>query len=62
MSKPFTLIAAVIFLLVAGAHAYRAYAGIAVVVGGHEISAMASWIVAAVCAVIGVMLFSEARR
>ena len=62
MSKPFTLIAAIVFLLVAAAHAYRAYAGLAVVVGGHEISMMASWIAAAVSAVLGIMLFAEARR
>ena len=62
MSKPFTIIAAIIFLLVAAAHAYRAYAGLAVIVGGHEIPVMASWIAAAVSAVIGLMLFREGGR
>jgi hypothetical protein len=62
MSKPFTIIAAIIFLLVAAAHAYRAYAGLAVVVGGHEIPVMASWIAAGVSAVIGLMLFREGGR
>jgi hypothetical protein len=60
--KPFTLIAAIVFLAVAALHVYRIYAGLTVVVGGHEISMMASWIGAGVAAVLGIMLFMEARR
>ena len=60
--KPFTMIAAVIFLMAASAHVYRAYAGLPVAVGGHDIPVMASWIAAAVCGLLGIMLFAESRR
>lgn len=62
MSKPFTTLGAIVFLVVAAAHAYRIYSGMAVVVGGHEISMMASWAGAAVAAVLGLMLLVESRR
>ncbi len=60
--KPFTLIGAILFLLVAAAHVYRAYMALPVVIDGHPISVMASWIAAAVSGVVGIMLFMEARR
>jgi len=60
--KPFTTIAALIFLLVAAAHVYRAYAGLPVVVDGHDIPVMASWIAAAVAALLGLMVLVESRR
>jgi high-affinity Fe2+/Pb2+ permease len=62
MSKPFTMIGAIIFLIVALAHAYRIYAGWSVVVGGHEIPVMASWAGAAVSALLAYGLFTESRR
>jgi hypothetical protein len=60
--KPFTIIAALIFFVVAAAHVYRAYSGFDVTLAGHPIPVMASWIAAAVSALIGVMLISESRR
>ena len=57
--KPFTIISALLLLLIAAAHVYRAYAGIDVVVGTHHIPMIGSWIAAAVCAVLGIMLFAE---
>jgi hypothetical protein len=60
--KPFTLIAAVIFLMVAAAHIYRAATGLTVVIDGHDIPMAVSWVAAAVSALIGVMLFAESRR
>jgi len=60
--KPFTTIGALIFLVVAAAHAYRAYAGLPVSIGSHDISVMASWIAAAVSGVVGLMMLMEARR
>lgn len=60
--KPFTMIGAVIFLMVAAAHVYRAYAGLPVAVSGHDIPVMASWIAGAVSALLGIMLFVESRR
>ncbi len=62
MSKPFTTIGAIVFLVVAAAHGYRLYAGLPVVVGGHDIPMMASWIGGAVAALLGIMMLVEARR
>ena len=59
MSKPFTVISALLFLVIAAAHAYRAYAGLDVVVAGHAIPIVASWACAAVTAILGIMLFVE---
>jgi hypothetical protein len=57
--KPFTIIAAILLLAVAICHAYRAYAGLALVIGTYSVPIMASWIVAAVCAFLALMLFVE---
>jgi hypothetical protein len=62
MSKPFTIIGAILFLLVAAAHVYRIYAGLTVTVGPHDIPMVASWIGAAVAALLGIMLLVESRR
>ena len=62
MSKPFTTIGAIIFLIVAAAHAYRIYTGFTVVVDGHDIPMTVSWIGGAVAAFVGLMMLMEARR
>ncbi|HEY0282149.1 MAG TPA: hypothetical protein VGC27_05960 [Rhizomicrobium sp.] len=62
MSKPFTIISALLLLAIAAAHAYRAYYGIDVLVAGHAIPIWASWVSTAVAAVLGIMLFVEAPR
>jgi hypothetical protein len=62
MSKPFTTIGAIVFLIVAAAHAYRIYAGLAVVVGAHDIPMMVSWIAGSVAALLGIMMLVESRR
>ena len=62
MSKPFTVITALLLLVVAAAHAYRAFAGIDIVVASHVIPMSVSWAAAAVCAVLGIMLFVESPR
>ena len=62
MSKPFTIIGAIVLLVVAAAHAYRLYAGLAVTVGGHDIPMDASWIATAVAALLGIMMLVESRR
>ena len=62
MSKPFTIISALFLLVIAAGHAYRAYAGLDLVVASHVIPIYASWIATAVCAVLGIMLFVEAPR
>ncbi len=60
--KPFTTIGALVFLLVAAAHIYRAYAGLPVSVGDHDIPVMASWIAAGVSGLLGLMMLMESRR
>ena len=59
--KPFTIISALLLLLIAAAHVYRAYYGIDVLVAHHAIPIVASWIAAAVCAILGIMLFVERK-
>jgi hypothetical protein len=61
VSKPFTIISALVLLLIAVAHAYRAYYGIDVLVAHHAIPIMASWVCAAVTAILGIMLFVERK-
>ena len=62
MSKPFTIIAALLLLVVAAIHAYRIYTGFAVVVAGHTLPLWGSWAAVAVAAFLGVMLLVESRR
>jgi len=60
--KPFTTIAAVLFLIIAGVHVYRLATGFEVTIAGSPVSMVVSWIGAVVGLVLGVMLLSEARR
>ena len=60
--KPFTTIAAILFLIIAGVHVYRLATGFDVTVAGSEVSMTVSWIGVVVGALLGVMLLSEARR
>jgi hypothetical protein len=60
--KPFTLIAAVIFGLMALLHVYRLVTHFQVIVGNHVLPQGASWIAAAVLALLAAMLFKESKR
>lgn len=60
--KPFTLIAAVLFALMAVVHVYRLATGFQISVGSHAIPIGVSWIATALLAVLAVMLFREASR
>jgi hypothetical protein len=62
MSKLFTRLAAVLFLLAGAVHAYRVYSGFSLVVHGHAIPVWGSWIGVAVALLFGVMLIVESRR
>jgi hypothetical protein len=62
MSRPFTLIAAIIFGLMALAHVYRIMTHFQVTVGTHEIAQGVSWVALAVAGVLSVGLFREAMR
>jgi hypothetical protein len=62
MSKPFTVLAALILFVVAAAHAYRLYAKLPVTVGPHDIPLWVSWPGAIVAGVLALMLVVESRR
>ncbi len=60
--KPFTLVAALLLLVVAAAHAYRLYAGLGVVVAGHVIPLWVSGPAALVLALLAIGMLMESRR
>lgn len=60
-TRPFTLVAAIIFLVMAGGHLYRLAVGFDVTVGGTALPLFVSWVGLAVTALLAVMLFREAR-
>ena len=60
--KPFTLIAAIIFGLMALLHIYRLFTDFQVIVGSHTIPVGVSWIALAVTAGLGWGLYREASR
>ena len=62
MTRPFTLVAAIIFLLMALAHVYRLITHFQVIVGTHVVPQSVSWIAILVTGALSVMLFREARR
>ena len=59
--KPFTTLAALIFLVVAAAHAYRLYMGWTVMAGPYAVPMWASYLGIAVPLILAVMLFRESR-
>ena len=61
-NRPFTLVAAVIFGLMAVLHVYRLFTHFQVVVGTHTIPQYVSWIGIIVTGGLSWMLFREARR
>jgi protein-S-isoprenylcysteine O-methyltransferase Ste14 len=61
-SRPFSLIAALIFLAMALLHAYRLLTHFQVVLGSHVIPQWVSWLGVLVPGVVAVMLFREAKR
>jgi hypothetical protein len=60
--RPFTLIAAIIFGLMAVVHAYRIATHFQVIVGNHMIAQGLSWVAVIFTAVLSFGLFREARR
>ena len=60
--KPFTLIAAIIFGLMALLHVYRLATHFQIIVGSHAIAQEISWIGLIVAGVMSFGLFREARR
>ena len=62
MARPFTLIAAIIFAVMALLHTYRLVTHFQVIVGSHTIAEWISIVAILVTAVLAVGLFREARR
>ena len=62
MAKPFTMITALLLLVVAAGHAYRLMVGMPVLAGGHDIPLWVSWPGAIVPALLAVMLLVESRK
>jgi len=62
MTKPFTLIAAALFLLMALVHLYRLISGFPIVVAGNEVGQGVSVVALVVTALLSFGLFREARR
>ena len=62
MSRPFTLIAAIIFGLMALVHVYRIMTHFQVTVGTHEIAQGVSWVALVVTGALSAGLFREAMR
>jgi hypothetical protein len=60
--KPFTTIAALLFLVMAAVHAYRLATGLEISIHGHPVSMAVSWIAIAVTVFLGVMLLRESKR
>jgi hypothetical protein len=59
--KPFTIIGALLFLLVAVAHAYRIYMGWAVVAGPYDVPMWVSYGGVVIPLILAFMLLREAR-
>lgn len=60
-NKPFTTIAAIVFLLMALAHLYRIAVGFDVTVGATQVPQSVSWVALLVTGLLAAMLFRESR-
>ena len=60
-SRPFTMLAALIFLAMALIHAYRLMTHFQVVLGSHVIPMWVSWLGIIVPGILALMLFREAK-
>jgi hypothetical protein len=61
-NKPFTMLAALIFLVMAVAHAYRIVTHFQIILGSHTIALAISWVAVLVTLVMAWGLYREARR
>jgi hypothetical protein len=61
-NRPFTMLAALIFLVMAVAHAYRIVTHFQIVLGSHTIALAISWVAILVTLVMAWGLYREARR
>jgi lipopolysaccharide export LptBFGC system permease protein LptF len=56
------MIAALVFLIIAGVHVYRLATGFDVIIAGNAVPMTVSWVGLVVALVLGVMLLREAKR
>lgn len=56
------VVSALLLILVAALHAYRAYAGLPLVIGTQAVPILASWICAGVTGVLGLLLLLVGRK
>ena len=61
MTRPFTLIAALIFAFIAVIHVYRLFTDFQIIAGSHTIPMWVSYVGVVVPGLIAFMLFREAR-
>ena len=61
MSKPFTLISAVVFFAVALAHVYRIFTRFQIVIGSHHIPLWVSYFGVVIPGLLAVMLLRESK-
>ena len=61
MSKPFTLISAVVFVAVALVHVYRIFTRFQVVIGSHHIPLWVSYFGVVIPVLLAVMLLRERK-
>ncbi len=61
-NKPFTLIAVIVFAIVALLHAVRLFTYFTVVLGSHTIPMWASWVGLVVAGTLAIMVWRENRR
>jgi len=61
MSKPFTMIAALVFFAIALVHVYRIFTHFQVIIGSHEIPLWVSYFGVVIPALIAILLLRESR-
>lgn len=62
MKSLFVIVSALVLLLIAAAHAYRAYFGLALMFDTYTVPVVASWVCTGVTAVLGLGLLIFARK
>jgi len=62
MTRPFTMVAAIVFGLIALVHAYRLMTHFQLIVGTHVIGEAVSWAGMVIAALLSFGLFREAMR
>jgi hypothetical protein len=61
-NRPFTLLAAVIFALMALVHLYRIVTHFQIILGSHVVPMSASYVAIAITGLLAVLLFRESQR